>query len=116
MFIFRLFTICSVRVSALVIVLSDNPCERIGKWETFSDFARGQIVDVRLARASVTKTVTLLCVSRTTVSKIMPAYTNHGKTVTSVKRNSGQKSTLTIGDRRTLRRIVRKITQLLQHR
>jgi hypothetical protein len=24
----------SVRVSALVIVLSDGPCKRIGKWET----------------------------------------------------------------------------------
>jgi hypothetical protein len=29
-----LFTLCSARVSELVIVLSDNPCERIGKWET----------------------------------------------------------------------------------
>jgi hypothetical protein len=30
---FRLFTICSIRGSALVIVLSDSQCERIGKWE-----------------------------------------------------------------------------------
>jgi hypothetical protein len=29
-----LFTLCSARVSALVIVLSDSPCKRIGKWET----------------------------------------------------------------------------------
>jgi hypothetical protein len=29
-----LFTLCSARVSALVIVLSDSTCERIGKWET----------------------------------------------------------------------------------
>jgi hypothetical protein len=31
---FRLFTICSARVSALVIVLSDSLYERIGKLET----------------------------------------------------------------------------------
>jgi hypothetical protein len=31
---FRLFTLCSARVSALVIVLSDSPFERLGKWET----------------------------------------------------------------------------------
>jgi hypothetical protein len=34
MFFYRLFTLCSAYVSALVIVLSDNQCERIGKWET----------------------------------------------------------------------------------
>jgi hypothetical protein len=32
--IFRLFTLCSARVSALVIVLSESPCERNGIWET----------------------------------------------------------------------------------
>jgi transposase len=42
----------------------------------------------------VTKTATLLGVSRTTISKVMLSYTNHGKT-TSAKRNSGRKSTLT---------------------
>jgi hypothetical protein len=31
---FRLFTLCSAHASALVIVLSNSPCERIGKWET----------------------------------------------------------------------------------
>jgi hypothetical protein len=31
MFSFRLFTLCSARDSALVIVLSDSPCETIGK-------------------------------------------------------------------------------------
>jgi hypothetical protein len=29
-----LFTLCSACVSALMIVLNDSPCERIGKWET----------------------------------------------------------------------------------
>jgi hypothetical protein len=32
--IFRLFTLCSARVGALVIVLSDRPCEVIGKRKT----------------------------------------------------------------------------------
>jgi hypothetical protein len=34
MFFFRLFPLCSARASALVIVLSDSPSERIGNWET----------------------------------------------------------------------------------
>jgi hypothetical protein len=29
-----LFTLGSAHVSALVIALSDSPCQRIGKWET----------------------------------------------------------------------------------
>jgi hypothetical protein len=53
-----------------------------------SDFERGQIVGAHLAGALVTKTATLLGVSRETVSKVMSAYTNHGKT-TSANRNSG---------------------------
>jgi hypothetical protein len=67
-------------------------------------FRRGQIVGARLAGASAIKTATLLGVSKATVSKVMSAYTNHGK-ATSAKRNCWRTSTLTEGDRRTLRRI-----------
>jgi hypothetical protein len=70
-----------------------------------SNFERGQIISGRLAEASVIKTATLLGVLRVTVSKVMSAYTNHGKT-TSVKRNSRRKSVLTERDHCTLRTIV----------
>jgi predicted transcriptional regulator len=72
-----------------------------------SDCKRGQIVGARLVEASVTKTATLLGVSRATVSKVTSAYTNHDKT-TSAMRSSERKSTLTERDRRTLRRTVSK--------
>jgi transposase len=75
--------------------------------EDWSDFERGQIVGARLAGASVIKISTLLGVSRATVSEVMSAFTNHGKT-TSAKRNSGRKSTLTERDSRTLKKIVSK--------
>jgi hypothetical protein len=42
----------------------------------------------------VTKTDTLLGVSRATISKVMSPYMNRGKT-TSTKKNRGRKSTLT---------------------
>jgi predicted transcriptional regulator len=71
----------------------------------FSDFKRGQIVGVRSAGAYVTKTATLLGVSRATVCKIMSSYMTHAKT-TSAKRDSGRKSTLTERDGHTLGRIV----------
>jgi transposase len=70
-----------------------------------SNFERRQIVCARLAGASVTKTATLLGVSKATVSKVMSAYTNYG-TTTSAKRNSERKSTLTERDRHTLRWII----------
>jgi hypothetical protein len=53
-----------------------------------SDFQRGQIVGVHLAGAFVTKTGTLLGVSRAAISKVMTAYTNRGKMSTPM-RNSG---------------------------
>jgi hypothetical protein len=52
-----------------------------------ADFEREQMVGARLVGAYVIKTVTLLGVWRSTISKVMSAYTNHGKT-TSAKRNS----------------------------
>jgi len=72
--------------------------------EDFSDFQRGQIVDARLAAASVTKTATSLGVSRAALSKVM-TYTNHGRTL-STKRKSGQKLKLSERDHHTLKRIL----------
>jgi predicted transcriptional regulator len=53
-----------------------------------SDFQGWQLIGAHLAGASVTKLATLLGVSIVAVSKVMTAYTNHGKT-SSAKRNSG---------------------------
>jgi hypothetical protein len=53
-------------------------------------FEKGQIVGACLGRASVTKTASLLDVLRATDSKVMSAYTDHGKTTTA-KRNRWQK-------------------------
>jgi transposase len=74
-----------------------------------SNFERGHIVGAQLAGASVTKTATLLGVSRATVSKVISAYSymNHGKTI-SAKRYSERKSTLSERDYYTLRKIVSK--------
>jgi hypothetical protein len=100
-----LFTLCNACVSALVIRLSGSPCERIGRWETCPIFERGQIVGEHLAGgASLTETAALLGVSRVTVSKVMSAYTNRGKTT--LVKNSEQKSTPTERDRRILRKFV----------
>ena len=72
-----------------------------------SDFQRGQIVGAYLAGASVTKTATLLGVSRVAVPKVMATYTNHGRTP-SAKSNGSQKQKLSKRDRLTLKRIVCK--------
>ena len=53
-------------------------------------FFEEQLVGAHLAGASVTKMATLLDVSRAAVSKVVMAYTNHGRT--SAKRNSGCKT------------------------
>jgi transposase len=110
--LFSSFT--SACISVLVILLGDSPQERMGTWKTFN-FERGQIVGASLAGASVIKTATLSCVSRATVSKLMSAYTNRGKT-TSAKKMSGRKSSLTERNCRKLRRIVSKNHQLLKYR
>jgi transposase len=67
-----------------------------------SDFQRGQIVGAHFDGAYVTKTATLLGVSREAVSKVTMAYTNHGKT-SSAKSNSGQKPKLSESDCHTLK-------------
>jgi len=81
-----------------------------------SDFLRGQTVGERLAGASVTKTATLLAVSRAAVSRVVIAYTNQGKT-SSADSNSGRKPKRSERNRRTLKRIVSKNhIELLQQR
>jgi hypothetical protein len=64
-------------------------------WD-LSDFERGETAGARVAGASVIKSTT----STATVSKVISAYANHGKT-SAAKRNSGRKSTMTERDRRT---------------
>jgi hypothetical protein len=71
---FRLFTLCSTRVCGLVSVLNDSPCERIGKWETCPILKEDRF-DVYSAGSSVTKTTTLLGLSRATASKVISSYT-----------------------------------------
>jgi len=71
----------------------------------FSDFQKGRIVGVHLAGASVTRTATLLGVSKAVVSKVMTSYTNNGRT-SSAKRNSGQKPKLSERVCHMLKRIV----------
>ena len=72
-----------------------------------SDFQRGKIVCVHLVRVSATTMATLLGLSRAAVSKVITAYTNHGKT-SSAKGNSDQKPKLSERVHHTLKRIVCK--------
>jgi predicted transcriptional regulator len=92
----KLLVLCSASVSALQIVFSDSLHECIFKED---------IVGAHLGGASVTKTATVLGVSRAAVSTVVRTYTNHGRT-SSVKRNSSLKSKLSGRDRHTLKRIV----------
>jgi hypothetical protein len=54
---FPLFTFCSAHISALVIVLADIPCQRIGKWEICLVLKEDKSLK-HLAGTSMTKTVT----------------------------------------------------------
>jgi len=72
-----------------------------------SDFQKGQIVCACLVGAYVTKTATLLCVSRATVPKVITVHINHGK-MPSADRNSGCKPIQSERDCHTLQRIVSK--------
>ncbi|GFU92492.1 transposable element Tc1 transposase [Trichonephila clavipes] len=70
-----------------------------------SDVKRGMVIGARLAGASVSRTANLVGISRTTVPRVMTAYTNLGK-VSSAKHNTGRKLKLKDPDRRVLRRIL----------
>ncbi|GFV16105.1 transposable element Tc1 transposase [Trichonephila clavipes] len=70
-----------------------------------SDVKIGMIIGIRLTGVSMSRTVKLVGVSRTTVSRVITAYTNMGK-VTSVKNSSGRKSMLKDCERRVLKRTV----------
>jgi len=73
-------TLCFASVNAFQIVFSDSSYESTAKWET-CQILKEDIVGAYLVVALVSKTVTLFGVSRAAVSKIITAYTNHGKTL-----------------------------------
>jgi hypothetical protein len=116
----RVLAIHSIRQFPLHFPSRASPCaitfqlDSTAKWKICQIF-RGQTVGARLAVASVTKTVTLLHVSRAAVSKVMTANINHGKT-SSVKRNSGRKPKLSKGIAVLWRGSCLKIIKLLQQR
>ncbi|GFW36107.1 HTH_Tnp_Tc3_2 domain-containing protein [Trichonephila clavipes] len=70
-----------------------------------SDVKRGTIIGARLTGVSMFITAHLVGVSRTTVSRVMPVYTNLGK-VSSEKHNIGRNSKMKNRDRWVLKRIV----------
>ena len=72
-----------------------------------SDFQTGQIGDACLAAAFVSKMATFLGVPRASVSKVVMAYTNHGKT-SSAQQNSGCKPKPSESECHTLKRTVSK--------
>jgi len=73
-------TLCIASVNAFQIVFSDSSYESTAKQET-CQILKEDVVGAYLVVASVTKTTTLLGVSRAAVSKIITAYTNHEKTL-----------------------------------
>jgi len=66
---------------------SDSLYESTAKWRLLR-FSKRPDVDAKLGGASVTKTATLLRVSRAAVSRDMMTDTNHRRT-SSTKRNDG---------------------------
>jgi transposase len=66
-----------------------------------------KMVGASLAGASVTKTATSLGVSRAAVSKVLTAYTNHGK-ISPAERNGVRNPKLSESDRQTLKKIKSK--------
>ncbi|GFX17449.1 uncharacterized protein TNCV_1494631 [Trichonephila clavipes] len=87
-----------------------------------SDFEAGNIVGAPLAGTSVTKTPQIVGVSKVTVPKAMPGYTQRDKT-SSTKQNIERKEKLSERDRKVLNRVLSKkkttaakmTTELNQH-
>jgi hypothetical protein len=108
---------CSARVSVLVIVLSNNLCERIVKWEHFQISNEDtSSVRVQLKHLRQKLATELLDIRRTRVADVTSAHRNHGKKI-SMKRNSGRR--LHWREKQMIvhrKGLFSKITELLQHR